>query len=177
MQTDVSVVRNLFCQKDQQLIILESEESTGTSTSRISPIKDPNLSRLDELQISQQSQDICLPFHILVFYFKNAKQGLISEMEKNFVDDLIVLSFNSLSIDSKFVCYVVRESDFIDILMIAIKESVDSLPEELDPVDIMGTFNLAEQIEEKSPMLLEQQMVDLVNNCRLIHQIFISLDI
>ena len=71
--------------------------------------------------------DICLPFHILVYYMRNQK-CMLSPCEKNFLDDVIVMSFNSLCIDAKFVMYLINESDFIDIIMGDIASSLDSLP-------------------------------------------------
>jgi hypothetical protein len=49
-------------------------------------------------------------------------------MERNFLDDVIVLSFNGLSCDAKFVCYLVNESDFIEILMSDIASLISALP-------------------------------------------------
>lgn len=71
---------------------------------------------------------------------------MLSECEKNFVDDLIVQSFNSFSIDKKFVIYLIEESAFIEILMTEITEAVDSLPKKLEPHDILGNFNLLFQL-------------------------------
>jgi hypothetical protein len=48
---------------------------------------------------------------------KNSKHGILTEMEQEFLDNLISLSFNSLCIDAKFVSYLINESDFIEILM------------------------------------------------------------
>ena len=177
IQTEVHLIRHLFCQKEEQLILVQYDQTTGLSTSRISPIKDPEISNLDETMLETQSQDICLPFQILVYYFKHAKQGIMTEMEKNFIDDLIVLSFNTLSIDSKFVCYFINESDFIEILMTDITEAVESLPPELDPLDILGNFNIVQQIEEKHPIMIEQQLQDLVNSCRILNEVFLGLDV
>ena len=85
--------------------------------------------------------DICLPFHILVYYIRNSK-CLLSPCEKNFLDDVIVMSFNSLCIDAKFVMYLINESDFIEIVMGDISSSLDSLPLKLDPKDVFGNFNV-----------------------------------
>lgn len=54
------------------------------------------------------------------------------------------------------MCYFIRESDFIDILMSEIKDSIESLPDELDPVDVNGNFNIIDQIQEKSPFLIDK---------------------
>jgi hypothetical protein len=151
----VILIRHLFCQKEEQTIVYPLDPQSEVSISKISPIKDPSTAKLDETVLATESMDICIPFHILVFYFKNARSGLISECEKNFIDDLIVLSFNSLSIDSKFVCYLVNESDFIEILMTEITEAVQLLPDTLEPIDIMGNFDLCSQINSKSPLLLD----------------------
>ena len=86
------------------------------------------------------SYDICLPFHILVYYLKNAK-CMLSECEKIFLDDVIVMSFNSLCIDAKFVCYLINESDFIEIVMSEIATSVTALPLILQPLDELGHYN------------------------------------
>ena len=109
----------------------------------MSPIKDPGLYKPDSITAILESPDICIPFHILVFYFKNAKSGITSDLENDLINDLLVKSFISLSIDPKFVCYLVNESDFIEALMTKITRSMEYLPETLDPVDIMGNFNLA----------------------------------
>ena len=89
-----------------------------------------------------QNGTVFLPFSILVLYMKNGKYGLLSECENNFIDDLIVVSFNSLSVDSKFVWYLINESCFIDSIMSEMGECVASLPSILDPVDVQGNFNI-----------------------------------
>lgn len=76
-----------------------------------------------------------------------------------------------------FVYYLIHESDFIEILMTGIAEAVHNLPDQLDPLDLFGNFNLLNQILDKSPLLVETQLQDLQNHCRLVHQVFISLDI
>lgn len=91
------------------------------------------------------SYDVCLPFHILVYYLKNAK-CMLSECEKNFLDDVIVMSFNSLCIDAKFVCYLINESDFIEIVMSEIATCLSTLPEKLSPLDDLGHFNTIRQL-------------------------------
>lgn len=78
--------------------------------------------------------------------------------------------------DAKFVCYLINESDFIDIIMSDIKEMTESLPSCLDPKDHMGNYNIQLQIQEKSPRLLKQ-FEELQNACLLISQIFASLDL
>ena len=103
------------------------------------------------------SYDICLPFHILVYYLKNAK-CMLSECEKNFLDDVIVMSFNSLCIDAKFVCYLINESDFIEIVMSEIATSVAALPVNLPPLDGSGQYNTIKQLEAMNPRLITEQM-------------------
>ena len=78
---------------------------------------------------------------------------MLSENEKALLDGLIVLSFNSLAVDSKFVCYLINESDFIEILMSDITEAIESMPNQLDPMDILGNFNIYDQILDKSELL------------------------
>jgi len=121
------------------------------------------------------SYDICLPFHILVYYLKNAK-CMLSECEKNFLDDVIVMSFNSLCIDAKFVCYLINESDFIEIIMSEIATSVAALPINLPPLDEMGHYNTIKQLENMNPRLINEQLQDLITNCKLLHFIFEKLD-
>ena len=87
------------------------------------------------------SYDVCLPFHILVYYMKNAK-CMLTLCEKNYLDDVVVMSFNSLSIDAKFVCYLIHESDFIEIVMSEISSSLEALPSKIDPKN--GNFNIVE---------------------------------
>jgi hypothetical protein len=87
---------------------------------------------------------------------KNAKHGMLSENEKALLDGLIVLSFNSLAIDSKFVYYIINESDFIEIVMADITETIESLPSILEPKDILGNFSLFDQLEDKNELLLTQ---------------------
>ena len=79
---------------------------------------------------------------------------MLSPCEKNFLDDVIVMSFNSLCIDAKFVMYLINESDFIEIVMGDIASSLDSLPLKLDPKDVFGHFNVVKQLENVSPLLL-----------------------
>lgn len=95
-------------------------------------------------QIESETCEICLPFAILTFYMKNAKNGMLSENERALLDGLIVLSFNSVATDAKFVCYLINESDFIEILMTDMTEAIESLPNSLDAKDILGTFNIYE---------------------------------
>ena len=114
-----------------------------------SPIRNQNI--MEDIV----SYDICLPFHILVYYLRNAK-CMLSECEKNFLEDVIVMSFNSLSCDAKFVCYLLNESDFIEILMGDIATSLECLPDRIDPKDILGNFNLVEQLSNINTMILEQ---------------------
>jgi len=91
-----------------------------------SPIRS-RLNAKDTLLDNMLSYDVCLPFHILVYYFKNAK-SMLSEVEKNFLDDVIVMNFNTFCIDAKFVCYLVNESDFIEIVMSELCAHLTSLP-------------------------------------------------
>ena len=126
--------------------------------------------------MEKESCDICLPFAILTYYMKNAKHGMLSENEKALLDGLIVLCFNSLSIDSKFVCYIINESDFIEILMADITEAIESLPGSLEPKDILGNFSIYDQIEDKNELMLTY-LQSLMTTCKLLHQIFVSLDV
>ena len=48
---------------------------------------------------------------------KNAKHHILTVKEQNLLYDITNLSFFSLCIDSKFVSYLINESDFIEILM------------------------------------------------------------
>lgn len=57
-----------------------------------------------------------MPFEILVYYLKNAKH-ILTPIEKNFLDDLLVLSINAMCQEAKFFCYFINSSDVIDILM------------------------------------------------------------
>ena len=75
--------------------------------------------------------DVCLPFHILVYYKRNAK-CFMAECEKYLLDDVIVLAFNALCLDAKFVGYLVNESDFIEIVMSEISSCLGSLPQRLE---------------------------------------------
>ena len=63
-------------------------------------------------------------------------------MERNILDDVIVMSINSMSCDAKFVCYLINESDLIDILMSDISTLLQCMPSEIDPKDILGNFSL-----------------------------------
>lgn len=38
---------------------------------------------------------------------------MLTPIEKNLLDSIIVLSFNSISTDAKFVFYLINESDLI----------------------------------------------------------------
>ena len=135
-----------------------------------SPIRNQNA--MDDIV----SYDVCLPFHILVYYLKNAK-CMLSECEKNFLDDVIVMSFNSLCIDAKFVCYLINESDFIEIVMSEIATCLSTLPQKLSPLDDLGHFNTIRQLENMNPLLLNEQLQDLITGCKLLNQIFETLDL
>lgn len=54
------------------------------------------------------------------------------------------MSFNSLSIDTKFVCYLINESYFIEIVMSEISSSLETLPSILKPKNIIKNFNIIE---------------------------------
>jgi hypothetical protein len=69
---------------------------------------------------------------------KNSK-CLLSEIEKNFLDDVIVMSFNALCLDAKFAFYLINESDFIEIVMSEITTCIDNLPATLN---LQGNFNI-----------------------------------
>ena len=69
---------------------------------------------------------------------------MLTLCEKNFLDDVVVMSFNSLSIDAKFVCYLINESDFIEIVMSEISSSLETLPSKLEPKNILGNFDIIE---------------------------------
>ena len=101
------------------------------------------------------SYDICLPFHILVYYIRNAK-WMLSECEKNFLDDVIVMSFNSLCIDAKFVCYLINESDFIEIIMSEIATNISVLPQILQPLNEMGHYSTFKQLAAVNPRLISE---------------------
>jgi hypothetical protein len=91
----------------------------------------------------------------LVYYLKNAKYGLLTPCEKNLLDDVIVMSFNSLSADAKFAVYLINESDFIEIVMSQITSSIDSLPISLEPASVLGNFNLIKQLDNVNSLLVE----------------------
>ena len=99
---------------------------------------------------------------------KNSKHGILTEMEQEFLDNLISLSFNSLCIDSKFVSYLINESDFIEILMSDITNQLELLPNELEPYDILGNYNLVEQLRNSSELLLNQYD-SLITACKKIY--------
>jgi hypothetical protein len=142
------LIRLLFCQRENGVLR-------------------EGLSLISESLAYIESQDICLPFQILVFYFKNAKY-MLTPIEKNFLDDVIVMSFHSLSCDAKFVCYLINESDFIDTLMSDIASQLQSMPMNVDPKDILGCFNLEQQLFNFNPIVVEEQYNDLFNSCRLL---------
>ena len=54
------------------------------------------------------------------------------------------MSFNSLCVDAKFICYLINESDFIEIVMSDISSNIENLPNKLEPKDLIGNFNLKE---------------------------------
>lgn len=101
------------------------------------------------------SYDVCLPFHILVYYMKNSK-CMLTPVEKNFLDDVVVMSFNSMCMDAKFACYLINESDFIEIVMSEISSSLETLPTKLEPMDNLGNYNLVKQLRNVSPLLLQE---------------------
>jgi hypothetical protein len=67
---------------------------------------------------------------------------------------------------------LIEESAFIEILLTEITEAVESLPKKLEPHDILGNLNLLSQLQEHSDLLLEKQIQDLFNACKLFHSIF-----
>ena len=77
----------------------------------------------------------------------------MTENEKYLLDDVIVMSFNSLCIDAKFVGYLLNESDFIEIIMSEISTCLSSLPTRLEAVE---GFSLKKQLEQVSPLLLKE---------------------
>ena len=79
---------------------------------------------------------------------------MLTPCEKNFLDDVIVMSFNSMCMDAKFVCYLINESDFIEIVMGEISTSLETLPAKLEPMDNLGNYNLVKQLKNVSPLLL-----------------------
>jgi hypothetical protein len=101
------------------------------------------------------SYDICLPFHILVYYKRHAK-CFMAECEKYLLDDVIVLAFNALCLDAKFVGYLVNESDFIEIIMSEISSCLGSLPVRLEPLEKSDSYNLRKQLSLISPLLLKE---------------------
>ena len=125
----------------------------GMSMGGASPLSSPQQNNANADMEDTVACDICLPFHILVYYMRNSK-CMLSPCEKSFLDDVIVMSFNSLCIDAKFVMYLINESDFIEIVMGDIASSLDSLPTKLDPKDVLGNFNVVKQLENVSPLLL-----------------------
>jgi hypothetical protein len=66
---------------------------------------------------------------------------MLTPIEKNLLDSIIVLSFNSISMDAKFVFYLINESDFIQIMMSEISSILYALPEKLELNDTFGNFN------------------------------------
>ena len=169
VQNEVHLIRLLFCQKDKGLLNLDGGEggerlreirqyqlhaqgdpstgcgvisSGGASPVTTSPARNPLLSP-DKAASGVVTYDVCLPFHILVYYTKNAK-CMLTPCEKDFLDDVVVMAFNSLSIDAKFACYLINESDFIEIVMSEISSSFEALPSKLAPKDDLGNFNIIE---------------------------------
>ena len=66
---------------------------------------------------------------------------MLTPIEKSLLDSIIVLSFNSISTDAKFVFYLLNESDFIQILMSEISSIIQALPEKIELNDVHGNFN------------------------------------
>jgi hypothetical protein len=106
-----------------------------------SPVRHHLLPQTNETVEGIISYDVCLPFHILVYYMKNSK-CMLTPCEKNFLDDVVVMSFNSMCMDAKFACYLINESDFIEIVMSEISSSLETLPQKLQPMDNLGNYNL-----------------------------------
>lgn len=131
VQNEIYLIRLLFCQREKGIEI------------RSGGIVKNNRHQLSESLAYIESEDVCLPFQILVYYLKNSK-WILSPMERNFLDDVIVMSFNGLSCDAKFVCYLVNESDFIEIVMSDIASLVQALPTQIDPKDILSNFSLVD---------------------------------
>tara|TARA_B110000305_G_C19171134_1_gene507325 strand:+ start:481 stop:780 length:300 start_codon:yes stop_codon:yes gene_type:complete len=98
---------------------------------------------------------------------RNAK-SFITENEKYLLEAILVMSFDSLSIDAKFVCYLVNESDFIEILMGEIAQSIDSLPTKVDSLDNMGNFDIKKQLNKVGKLLISEQLANIFQSCKLI---------
>lgn len=93
----------------------------------------------------------------------------MAECEKYLLDDVIVMSFNALCLDAKFVGYLINESDFIEIVMSEISTCLSSLPNRLEQIDGMGNYNMRKQLDQVSPLLLKEQLWDLQMSCRLLN--------
>jgi hypothetical protein len=73
-----------------------------------------------------------------------------------------------MSCDTKFVSYFINESDVVDILMSEIVCQLQSLPDKIDPKDILGNFNVEAQLYNINTMVVEEQYQDLFSTCRII---------
>ena len=104
-----------------------------------SPMSKTNIPNMSEIV----AYDVCLPFHILVYYMKHSR-SLLTPEEKDFLEGVVVMSFNSLCVDAKFICYLINESDFIEIVMSDISSNIENPPNKLEPKDLIGNFNLKE---------------------------------
>lgn len=87
VQTDVHLVRLLFCNKSDPQV--QDPNDTVSQFQRFnvsqSPVKmDDTIDEIDSYY------DICLPFQILIYYLKNAKHGMLTEIEMQLLNDSIV---------------------------------------------------------------------------------------
>ena len=46
----------------------------------------------------------------------------------------------------------------------------------LEPMDVLGNYNVVKQLKNVSPLLLSEQLQDLLTSCKLLNQIFNTLD-
>ena len=66
----------------------------------------------------ETSERVCLPFQILITYFKYQQKGILQIEEKATLRSVLLKSLQSMCKDSTFSEFMAHESDFIDILML-----------------------------------------------------------
>jgi hypothetical protein len=76
----------------------------------------------------ESSEKVCLPFQILVLYFKNQNRGIISPEQKVTLRSVLLKSLQSMCKDGTFAEYIAHDSDFIDIFMQLMHSQLENLP-------------------------------------------------
>jgi hypothetical protein len=81
-----------------------------------------------EILEGESTERVCLPFQILVLYFKNQNKGILDSEQKQTLRSVLLKSLRSMCKDSTFAEYIAHDSDFIDIFMQMMHAELENLP-------------------------------------------------